>query len=64
MRNTIEMFARNFFGVENSLSFHIHKGKNNFSVLGEGPTIGIDDSTGAEEKNLVLTLVNQIQICA
>ena len=35
--------------------------KNNFLVLGEGPTQGINDSTGATEKKLILTLVKQIQ---
>ena len=35
--------------------------KSNFSVLGEGPTQGINDSTGSAEKKLVLTLVKQIQ---
>ena len=35
--------------------------KNNFLVLGKGPTQGINDSTGSAEKKLVLTLVKQIQ---
>ena len=35
--------------------------KSNFSVLGKGPTQGINDSTGSAEKKLVLTLVKQIQ---
>ena len=35
--------------------------KSNFLVLGEGPTQGINDSTGSAEKKLVLTLVKQIQ---
>ena len=30
-------------------------------MLGEGPTPGINDSTGGVEKKLVLTLVKQIQ---
>ena len=35
--------------------------KSNFSVLGKGPTQGINDSTGSAEKKLVFTLVKQIQ---
>ena len=35
--------------------------KNNFLVLGEGPNEGINNSTGAAEKKLVLTLVKRIQ---
>ena len=46
-------FARNvvIFGVDNSLSTHTNKNlkKRNFSVLGEGLTDGINDSTGAAE---------------
>ena len=34
--------------------------KNNFLVLGEGPTQGINDSTSAAGKKLVLNLVKQI----
>ena len=51
-------FARNvvLFGV-NSSSSHPYNRKNNFLVLGEGPTDGQNDSTGAAEKNSVLTLV-------
>ena len=38
-------FARNvFFGVDNSLSSHTDNWKNNFLVLGEGPTDGVNDS--------------------
>ena len=44
-----------------SSSSHTDNQKNNFSVLGEGPTDGINVSTGAAEKKLVLTLVKQIQ---
>ena len=56
-------FARNIiiFGVDNSSSYHTDNGKNNFLVFGEGPTQGINDSTGAAEKKIVLTLVKQIQ---
>ena len=35
--------------------------KNNFLVLGEGPTQDINDSTGAAENKLVLTLKKQIK---
>ena len=35
--------------------------KKNFLVFGEEPTEDINDSTGAAEKNLVLTLVKQTQ---
>ena len=46
-------FARNFliFGVNNSSSSHTDNRKSNFLVLGEGPTQGITDTTGAVEKN-------------
>ena len=39
------------FGVDNSSSSHTDNLKNNFLVLGKGPTKGIYDSTGALEKN-------------
>ena len=42
-------FARNvvIVCVDNSSSSHTNNLKDNFSVLGEGPTQGINDSTGA-----------------
>ena len=45
-------FDRNIviFGVANSSSSHTDNRKYNFLVLGEGPTQGINDSTGAAEK--------------
>ena len=45
-------FARNIviFSVDNSSSSHNDNRKNNFLVLGEGPTQGINDSTGAAGK--------------
>ena len=48
-------FARNvvIFGVDNSSSSHTDNQKNNFLVLGEGPTQGINDSTGAAEKKSI-----------
>ena len=44
-------FARNviIFGVDNSSSSHSDNRKNNFLVLGEGPTYGIDRNFGAPE---------------
>ena len=45
-------FAGNIviFGVDNSSSSHTDNRKNNFLVLGEGPTSGINNSIGAAEK--------------
>ena len=42
-------FARNvvIVCVDNSSSSHTNNLKDNFSVLGEGPTQGINDSTGS-----------------
>ena len=61
--NSVNECARNFvvFGVNNILSSHTVNWKNNFLVLGEGPTQDINDSTDSAEKNLVLTLIKQIQ---
>ena len=44
-------FARNvvIFGVGNSSSSHSDHHKNNFLILGEGPTYGIDGSFGSPE---------------
>ena len=46
--------VRNFiiFGVDNSSSSHADNLKNNFLVLGEGDTFGINGSFGAPEKKL------------
>ena len=43
-------FARNveISGGDNSSSTHTNNAKNNFLKLAEGPTGGINDSTGAE----------------
>ena len=56
-------FARNVanFGFYNSLSSHTDNRKNNFLVLDDGPSQGTNDSTGAAEKKVVLTLVKEIQ---
>ena len=45
-------FARNavIFGVDNSSSWHADICKNNFLVLGEGPTYGINGNFGSPEK--------------
>ena len=45
-------FAGNFviFGVDNSSSSHDDNRKNNFLVLGEGPTYGINGTSGSPEK--------------
>ena len=37
-------------GVDNSLSSHSDNRKNNFLILGEGPTYGINESFGSPEK--------------
>ena len=42
------------FGVDNSSSSHIDNPKNNFLVLGKGPSEGINASFGSAEKILVL----------
>ena len=49
-------FARNviIFGVDNSSSSHTDNLKNDFLILGEGPTFGISGSFGAPERHLVL----------
>ena len=56
-------FVRNvvIFVVDNSSSFYTDNRKNNFLVLGERPTDDINNSTGAAEKKLRLTLLKQIQ---
>ena len=57
-------FVRNFisFCVENSSSSHSDNQKNNFLILGEGPTYGINGSFGSpEKKSLVLILLKQAQ---
>ena len=40
------------FGVDNSLSSHSDNCKNNFLILGEGPTYDINGSSGSPEKNV------------
>ena len=56
-------FARNlFFGVDNSLSSHTDNWKNNFLVLDEGPTDGVNDSAVQLKKNLVLKKVQFLSL--
>ena len=45
------------FDVDTSSSSHTDNQKNDFLVLGEGPTFGINRSFGSPEKSLVLILV-------
>ena len=44
--------ARNviIFDFDNTLSYHAVNGKNNFLVLGEGPTFGNNGNFGSPEK--------------
>ena len=55
-------FARNvvIFGVDDSLSSHSDNSRNNFLILREGPTYGINGSFGSAEKkfNINFTKVN------
>ena len=54
--------ARNvIFGVDNSSSSHTDNQKNEFLILDEGDTFGINGSFGAPEKDSVLILVKQEQ---
>ena len=47
------------FSVGNSSSSHTDNRKNNFLVLGEGPTDDINGSVDVQNKSLVLTLVKK-----
>ena len=49
-------------GIDNSSPSHINNRKNDYLVLGERDTFGINESFGAPEKILVLILVKQRQI--
>ena len=49
------------FGIDKSLSSHIDNQKNNFLVLGEGPTEGINGTVSTAEKKIVLSFVGKIQ---
>ena len=56
-------FARNviIFGVDNSSSSHSDNRKNNFLILGEVPTYGINGSLMHQKKKLILTSVTTTQ---
>ena len=45
------------FEVDNTSSSHTDNLKNDFLILGEGPTFGINGSFGASEKELILISV-------
>ena len=47
-------FARNvvIFGVDNSSSYHTNNWKLNFLILGERPTDGVNEITGAAGESL------------
>ena len=47
-------FTRNviIFGADNSSSFHSDNRKDNFLILGEGPTYSINGSFGSPEKKV------------
>ena len=44
------------FEVDNNSSSHTDNLKNNFSILSEGDTFGINGSFGAPEKKMILIL--------
>ena len=52
-------FAKFFiiFGIDKSSSSHADNRKNNFLILGEGPTSGIDGSFGSPEKNFHINFI-------
>ena len=62
MESYVNDFAKNavISGVDNT-SPSPTGNKKTFLVLGEGPTEGINDSVGAAEKKLVLTLAKRRQ---
>ena len=47
-------FTRNviIFGADNSSSFHSDNRKDNFLILGEGPTYSVNGSFGSPEKKV------------
>ena len=49
-------FAKNVvaFGVDNSSSSHADNCKNNYFVLGPGPTYGINESFDSSEKKFII----------
>ena len=52
--------ARNdtFFGVDNSSSSHVDNRKNNFLILGLGPTFAINGSLGSPDKKFNISFPN------
>ena len=46
------------FDVDNSLSSHTDNQKNDFLILGEGPTFGINRSFGSPEKKFSINFSN------
>ena len=56
-------YARNFIilGVDNSSSSHSENHKNNFSILGEGPTLRINGRFESLEKRLISILLKRTQ---
>ena len=48
-------------GVDNSSSFHSDNRKNNFLILGKGPTLELMEVLVHQRKKIVLTLMKQIQ---
>ena len=61
--NLVNDLAKNvaIFGVDSSSSYHTDNFKNNFRLLGEGPTYGINRSFGEPEKKFYL-LIKQVFI--
>ena len=55
--------ARNVIslGVDNSSSSHVYNLKNNFLILGLGPTSEINKSFGSPEKKIVSILLKKIK---
>ena len=58
-------FARNFVvsGVDNSSSSHSDNQKNNFLMLGVGPTYGINGSFGSPEKKSNISFTKENPKC-
>ena len=54
--------ARNviIFGIDNSSSSNVGNLKNNFLILGLGPTFGINESFGSLEKKISINFTKKI----
>ena len=48
-----------FFDVDNSSSSHVDNCKNNFLVLGEGPTDDINGTIGTAEKKIGINFIKK-----